>query len=158
MCLVGNYQDNMLPAALRTSLDTTSRSLLLRFYYYSINAHEYLVVKSPPLESEWILYSVLNEANAPPIVVGAASMSPLLCHSYQVYCPFPEGRWSIKLYLLAFLRYACCEYLGLRNTVSPPPSCYFRLMVVDLTDVRCQATQGVSTCVNFVSVTFPVPV
>ena len=55
------------------------------------------------LKFEWLLYSVLNEVNAPPIVVRAASVSPLLCHSYRVYCPFPEGQWSIKLYLLAFV-------------------------------------------------------
>jgi hypothetical protein len=48
MCLVGNYQDNMLPA-LRTSprkLETASVFLLLCFYFAnSIHAYECLVMR-----------------------------------------------------------------------------------------------------------------
>lgn len=104
MCLVGNYQDNMLLAALRTSLDNASG------FFFCASTSEFnqcprIPCREEPasLKSEWIPYYVLNEVNAPLIVVRAASVSPLLCHSYRVYCPFPEGQWSIKLYLLAFV-------------------------------------------------------
>ena len=50
MCLVGDYQDNMLPAALRTSLDTASWFLSFALLIpNTTNANEYLVVKNLPL-------------------------------------------------------------------------------------------------------------
>ena len=120
MCLVGNYQDNMLLAALRTSLDNASG------FFFCASTSEFnqcprIPCREEPasLKSEWIPYYVLNEVNAPLIVVRPASVSPLLCHNYQVYCPFPEGRWSTKLYLLAFVRHVCCEYLGTTKQGEP---------------------------------------
>jgi hypothetical protein len=58
MCLVGNYQDNML-SALRTSsrkLDTASVFLLRRFYFAnSIRAYECLVIKRLEVGMEAVL-------------------------------------------------------------------------------------------------------